>query len=575
MHAVYIAPPPPCRFSFTACEILCCELDDVLSSLITDAELMCQLFSLLDQPAPLNSTLAGYFGRVVGSLLSKRPQQMHEYLEAHRGILDKLVTHVDTTSTVEVILRLIGADDLAAANSGDHATWLGETSLMRQLLDALCVPPAGSNKLERLQRAAQANIGNILVAVAHSQCVPMFQQLTQPDYLQQLLEAASAPRDAQHCDVLQPVLLVCIALLDSRGPRPPLAAAPMAFGVIQPFEPSPDPEVLEARAAARAAVANEIVHFVPHFTALLDNASQTGGAEAATAQPYGMLKPPLGRQRIAIIELGKALLRTEEPAAIRAIVRSQFIPKAMELFCAYPFNNILHLHVRDILAALIAAMTTKAGSETDGVSPAPAPPSATSSDQQIAVGDPATTPAEGPGTNAAAQEPDSAEGSAANPHADTAPDAAQETAAVMQVDSDITPNAESAAAEAQEDCNMQNQDAADADAAEQQRDAAAAGQAEDGEEADTRQAAQQHRPLVKSHSLVSEQSRSEAAIAVTDTDLIAEIQDCLFDRISLLSWLMEISEHADSKFFQARCRIVCNMMCTLPVMHANSVATVV
>jgi hypothetical protein len=47
------------RYSFTACEILCCELDDVLAALIGDNELMSQLFSLLDRPAPLNSTLAG------------------------------------------------------------------------------------------------------------------------------------------------------------------------------------------------------------------------------------------------------------------------------------------------------------------------------------------------------------------------------------------------------------------------------------------------------------------------------------------------------------------------------------
>ena len=228
------------------------------------------------------------------------------------------MAHLDTTSTVEVILRLIGADDFATAASNEHSAWLGDTSLMAQLLDALCTAPAGSNKLERIQRAAQQNIGNILVAIAHAQCQPMFGQLLEPQYLQRLLGAAAAPRDAEHCDVLHPMLLVCIALLDPKAPRAPMSTAPMAFGMMQSFEPAPDPKVMAARADARTAAASEIVQLVPHFVKLLDEAPNSAGSQAAQQQPYGQLTPPLGRQRITIVEVGKALLRTQEPDAVRS-----------------------------------------------------------------------------------------------------------------------------------------------------------------------------------------------------------------------------------------------------------------
>jgi serine/threonine-protein phosphatase 6 regulatory subunit 3 len=352
---------PHYRHSFTACEILCCELDDVLSQLVRDEDLLGQLFSLLERPSPLNSTLAGYFGRVVGSLLGKRPQQMHEYLEAHRGILDKLVAHVDTTSTVEVILRLVGADDLATSTSNEHSAWLGDTTLMTQLLDCLCAPPAGSNKLERVQRAAQHNVGNILVAIAHAQCSPMFEQLNNPIYLSRMLSQAAIPKDETHCDVLQPVLLVCIALLDPKTPRSAMAQTPMAFGIMRSFEAPPEPELVAARLAARAAAASEIVQFVPEFTKLL---CMPEGA--MQVQPYGTLSPPLGRQRITVVELGKALVRTQEAEAMRAMIRSDFVDRVMELFKAYPFNNILHLHVRDILGTLIQAMSTKVRGALEG-----------------------------------------------------------------------------------------------------------------------------------------------------------------------------------------------------------------
>lgn len=339
----------------------------MLSQLIGDEALMGQLFSLLDRPAPLNSTLAGYFGRVVGSLLSKRPQQSHEYLEANQGILDKLVAHVDTTSTVEVILRLIGADDLAMSTANEHAAWLGDTSLMTMLLDCLCAPRAGSNKLERLQRAAQQNVGNILVAVAHSQCAPMFEQLINPVYLSRMLSQA-ANRDEEHCDVLQPVLLVCIALLVPRAPRPSIAPQG-AFGMMQAMDSQPSPEVEEARRSARRVAANEIVQFLPDFTELL-SLPEDGQAEEQ-AQPYGTLTPPLGRRRLTIVELGRAVVCTGEAEAICAMLQSDFLSRVMELFKAYPFNNILHTHVRDILGALIQAMSSQSDPQPPNDMPVP------------------------------------------------------------------------------------------------------------------------------------------------------------------------------------------------------------
>ena len=81
----------------------------MLSNLISSDELMERLFSPLNKPPPLNSTLAGYFGRVVGCLLVKRALDIHKWLAAHPAVLPALVRHVDTTSTVEVILRLVGA----------------------------------------------------------------------------------------------------------------------------------------------------------------------------------------------------------------------------------------------------------------------------------------------------------------------------------------------------------------------------------------------------------------------------------------------------------------------------------
>eukprot|EP00892_Ulva_mutabilis_P005505 jgi/Ulvmu1/3326/UM155_0009.1 len=335
------------KYSYTACEIFCCELDDVMSALISSDTLMQRLFSPLDKPPPLNSTLAGYFGRVVGCLLVKRAADTHRWLGSHPTILPALVRHVDTTSTVEVILRLVGADDITAPGAPPGATeWLSETPLMEQLLETLTGARERVARAARIQRAAQQNVGEILMQIARHQCSPMIEHLTAPEYLGRMLKAAAAPDS----DVLQPVLKVAIALLSPRAIMPPVASPAIALGLMPAYEPPAEP----SREAVRATV-SEIVQFLPHLADML--MVPAASAEASQEQPYGTLGPPLGRQRITVIELGQALLATYEPTAVRAMLDSEFIPRSMDLFRQYPFNSILHSNVVDVLCTLIDALT--------------------------------------------------------------------------------------------------------------------------------------------------------------------------------------------------------------------------
>ncbi|KAK4468865.1 hypothetical protein MN116_007572 [Schistosoma mekongi] len=67
----------------------------------------------------------------------------------------------------------------------------------------------------------------------------------------------------------------------------------------------------------------------------------------------GVLSPPLGRCRLAILQLIAALLSipfsTELP---KAIVDSGFVKTSMKLFSSYPYNTFLHHYVTDIIKSL-------------------------------------------------------------------------------------------------------------------------------------------------------------------------------------------------------------------------------
>ena len=73
------------KYPFTACEVFCCEVEGIFNTLLESEELLGLLFSLLGGPRPLNCMLAGYFSRVMGSLLLRRTQDVMEYLQAGGG----------------------------------------------------------------------------------------------------------------------------------------------------------------------------------------------------------------------------------------------------------------------------------------------------------------------------------------------------------------------------------------------------------------------------------------------------------------------------------------------------------
>ena len=132
-------PLPPARnasrYPFAACEVLCCEVDAIFTTLLDDESLLARLFSLLDAPPPLDGKAAGYFARVVGALLLRKPNEMVQYLSNADGALEKMVGHLEAPAMAELLKRIAGADEQAAmVFLPMHTQWLVETPLLELLL---------------------------------------------------------------------------------------------------------------------------------------------------------------------------------------------------------------------------------------------------------------------------------------------------------------------------------------------------------------------------------------------------------------------------------------------------------
>lgn len=315
------------KYPFAACEIFCCEVEGVYNTLLESDDLLDRLFGLLHGGRPLNSMLAGYFARVVGSLLLRRSADVMQFLQTRTELLPALVYHVDTTSVAEVLVRLVGADDPRSYPSAATLQWLVETDLLKLLVDAL---GAGT------PAEGQANAAEVLAAVARSTTSPLTRSMASTQFMQQLVDAALAPHDS-HAGTH--ALNVCIALLEPPPPPDP-TLGPHAMGVQN--------GVAEIHEQLRAEAIRCVAGAAERLVALLADAP-SGGLELRTS--YGLVRVPVGQLRLKAVDLIAALLRTGNSEAESAIMRTRAIQRTMDLFLAHPFNNALHGGVAALLTA--------------------------------------------------------------------------------------------------------------------------------------------------------------------------------------------------------------------------------
>ncbi|GJN18532.1 hypothetical protein PR202_gb05703 [Eleusine coracana subsp. coracana] len=123
------------KFPFIACEIFTCEIDVILRTLIEDEELMDLLFSFLKPDHPHSTLLSGYFSKVVICLMLRKTAQLMSYVQGHPEIVSQLVDLIGITSIMEVLIRLIGADEAIYSNYGDTLQWLENTDVLEMIAD--------------------------------------------------------------------------------------------------------------------------------------------------------------------------------------------------------------------------------------------------------------------------------------------------------------------------------------------------------------------------------------------------------------------------------------------------------
>ncbi|XP_049353893.1 uncharacterized protein LOC125818417 isoform X2 [Solanum verrucosum] len=319
------------KFPFIACEIFTCEIDVILKTLVDDEELMNMLFSFLEPSRPHSALLAGYFSKVVICLMVRKTAALMNYVQVHHDVFQQMVDLIGITSIMEVLVRLVGADDHMYPTTMDVMQWLTESNLLEMIVDKLS--PSCSPEVH-------ANAAESLCAITRITPSPLATKLSSPSFVARIF--GHALEDSHSKSSLVHSLSVCISLLDPKRSIP--SSMMYSFRNQQMYE-SPvhvDPDTIDA--------------MLPKLGGLLELLNVSSD-EKVLPTTYGELRPPLGKHRLKIVEFISVLLKTGNEVAERELISSGTIERVLNLFFEYPYNNALHHHVESIIYSCLESKT--------------------------------------------------------------------------------------------------------------------------------------------------------------------------------------------------------------------------
>ncbi|KAG8044910.1 hypothetical protein GUJ93_ZPchr0008g14048 [Zizania palustris] len=246
--------------------------------------------------------------------------------KGHPEIVVQLVDLIGITSIMEVLIRLIGADETIYSNYGDTLQWLENTNVLEIIADKF----SSSDSPEM-----HANAAEILCAV--TRCAPpsLAAKICSPSFVGTLFHHAL--EESRPKSVLVHSLSVCISLLDPKR---------LASASYQAFRSNLSHGAL---VTASPETVDSMLESLGNLLKLLD----TSASENVLPTTYGCLRPPLGKHRLKIVEFISVLLTIGSETAEKELIRQSAIKRSVDLFFEYPYNNFLHHHVENIIVSCL------------------------------------------------------------------------------------------------------------------------------------------------------------------------------------------------------------------------------
>jgi hypothetical protein len=311
-----------------ACELLSSGVDDIVMRMCEEVHFD-RITAMLDHPAPLNPLFGSFYMRIFSCILSTQPPVIFNSVKEDTTILDRLIGHLDTPAIMEAVGRLCTASHL---NEG-ICKWLANDYKMMYKLIALFGQPEDQTRTELLYNAAQILIDLLDIARREKATSPNLAEflkvMTSEDFLTSLLDNMIKGGRS----VREHGSRFLLALLRQR---------------VRGEEEEP---------AQESEYADHIKEIQPVLRALRTHVEYLDATlrlvpATSLVTSSGFIGAPLGFVCLMAAELVATLLANDDGQIEAEMVQRGTVNHLLDLFFQYPDNNLLHLHVSNIVQTL-------------------------------------------------------------------------------------------------------------------------------------------------------------------------------------------------------------------------------
>ena len=98
------------KYAYISCEILSSETWSILEALMDNPQHLRELWKLIDREPLLDTTEAGYFTKIMDTLLDKKTEETLNFIKSIDGVIPAMLKHVDCPMIMDLVLKIISME---------------------------------------------------------------------------------------------------------------------------------------------------------------------------------------------------------------------------------------------------------------------------------------------------------------------------------------------------------------------------------------------------------------------------------------------------------------------------------
>ncbi|XP_053518876.1 serine/threonine-protein phosphatase 6 regulatory subunit 3 isoform X10 [Artibeus jamaicensis] len=327
------------KYPNISCELLTSDVSQMNDRLGEDESLLMKLYSFLLNDPPLNPLLASFFSKVLSILISRKPEQIVDFLKKKRDFVDLIIKHIGTSAIMDLLLRLLTCIEPPQPRQ-EVLNWLNEERIIQRLVEI--VHPSQeedrhSNASQSLCEIVRLSRDQMLQIQNSAEPDPLLATLEKQEIIEQLLSNIFH-KDKNESAIVSAIQIL-LTLLETRRPT--------FEGHIEIGPPGMSHSVCSVNKSVLEAIRGRLGSF---HELLLEPPKKS-----VMKTTWGVLDPPVGNTRLNVIRLISSLLQTNTSSINGDLMELNSIGVILDMFFKYTWNNFLHTQVEICIALILAS----------------------------------------------------------------------------------------------------------------------------------------------------------------------------------------------------------------------------